>query len=57
MFIHIVCGCIGWFLPGDFHHPARAGGEKKMKIKLVRDEGWYSESEMRTELKWPPYDT
>ena len=26
--------------------------KKKNKIRLVKDQGWYSEAEMRTELKW-----
>lgn len=25
---------------------------KKMKVKITRDEGWFSELEMKNDLKW-----
>lgn len=28
--------------------------KKKLKVKITRNEGWFSESELRMELKWTP---
>lgn len=42
------------FLEDKFISQVELVVTKKMKLKLLRNEGWHSEADLKTDLRWTP---